>query len=1041
LNYQFTALIRGIQAWQSLEEKRTQTMEIEEANTEIGETAEKWRKALSKVVEAVVVLQVTATRDFDTESASVSNATGFIVDKQRGIILTNRHVVQTGPVVAEATFLNREEIPVYPLYRDPVHDFGFFRFDPAALKFMKCEEIPLAPEAAAVGLEVRVVGNDSGEKLSILAGTLARLDRNAPQYDGDGYNDFNTFYMQAASGTKGGSSGSPVINCHGQAVGLNAGGKTYTSSAFYLPLDRVVRALKILQKCNSTAVDIPRGTLQMTLVHKGFDKARRLGLQAETEQFLRQAFPAETGILVIKSVVPGGPAHKMHLEPGDLLVRVNGELVTQFLKLETVLDDYVGKTIDLEFERCGDPVKVILEVQDLQSITPDYFLEVSGAVIHPLSYQQARNFFFNCGLVYVAEPGYMLSRAGVPSHAIIKNLATKEITGVEDFISVFSKLPRGSRVPLEFVTHEDGHPTKSALVTVDRHEWYAEPQLYTRDDASGFWKKKPASSITSLPASLSVFHDETDTVVQPQVSLGGQFVSVEGDSSKALESIPPLVDSALDKLMNVSVVEQIIEPTLVMVEVDIPLICMIDGVHVQHFSGTGVVVYHSKTMGIVAVDRNTVPISISDVMLAFAAYPMEIPGEVVFLHPVHNFALVAYDPVALGPAGAAAVQAAVLLPEPALHRGDAVYLVGLNHRLQATSRKSFVTDPVAVLNIDQFTHPRYRAMNMEVIELDTNFGNKFTGVLADEKGRVQALWGRFSMQWKSSNGSTNDYKVVQGIPIYAVNEVLHKIINGTEGPPLLINGIKMSIPLVRILEIELCSTTLSKARSFGLSEKWITELLQKDPVRRQVLQVKRCFAGSRAECMLKQGDMLLAIDEKPITTFRDVENACQVLDESKEKEGNLRVKIFRQGLELDLLVGTDVRNGFGTTHMVNWCGSLLQEPHSAVRSLGFLPKEGHGVYVARRLFGSPLHRYGVSARQWIVEVNGKATPDLQTFVNVIKELENGVFVRVKTMKLNGKPSVLTLKQDLHYWPTWELKFDPNTATWSQRTIRALNDPF
>lgn len=54
----------------------------------------------------------------------------------------------------------------------------------------------------------------------------------------------------------------------------------------------------------------------------------------------------------------------------------------------------------------------------------------------------------------------MLFRAGVPRHAIIKKFAGEEILQLEQLISVLSKLSRGARVPLEYVSYTDRHRRK-----------------------------------------------------------------------------------------------------------------------------------------------------------------------------------------------------------------------------------------------------------------------------------------------------------------------------------------------------------------------------------------------------------------------------------------------------------------------------------------------------------------------------------------------------------------------------------------------------
>ncbi len=76
------------------------------------------------------------------------------------------------------------------------------------------------------------------------------------------------------------------------------------------------------------------------------------------------------------------------------------------------------------------------------------------------------------------------------------------------------------------------------------------------------------------------------------------------------------------------------------------------------------------------------------------------------------------------------------------------------------------------------------------------------------------------------------------------------------------------------LEAEFGVQPLASARDIGLSDDWAQKLSQQNPTQRQALTVVRMVGGTPASKLLQQGDLVLAIDGKVVTRFREVERAA-----------------------------------------------------------------------------------------------------------------------------------------------------------------------
>jgi S1-C subfamily serine protease len=116
-------------------------------------------------------------------------------------------------------------------------------------------------------------------------------------------------------------------------------------------------------------------------------------------------------------------------------------------------------------------------------------------------------------------------------------------------------------------------------------------------------------------------------------------------------------------------------------------------------------------------------------------------------------------------------------------------------------------------------------------------------------------------------------------------------------------------------------------------------------------------------------------------------------------------------------------NGQETSRVIEWQGTLIQEPYKAV--LEQMPDVPTGVYVSCTLSGSPASSK-IYPGSWITEFNGRVIQDMDSFLKAVKDYSNSDtnnsdYVRVQTVQRGNVIKVIALKIDELCWPTREAR--------------------
>ena len=346
-------------------------------------------------------------RDFGPQRGSGS---GFIVS-QDGYVLTNAHVAGDAEEVT-VRLTDRREFEAKVIGSDARTDVAVLKIDAKNLPVVRIGE----PDELKPGQWVLAIGSPFGLENSATAGIVSATSRAVG-------NESYVPFIQTDVAVNPGNSGGPLFNLQGEVVGINSmifsrtGG--YMGLSFAIPID--------------VAMDVRR-----QLVDTGRVVRSRIGVTVQdVDAQLAESFGLERprGALV-SSVEESGPAAKAGIEPGDVILAVNGRAVDRFGDLSGAISRMTpGAEAKLQIWRNRKQREVSVRVAELEQSAgrgasgADGERGQLGLALRPLTSEEKQRSGVQAGLLVEAVAG-PAARAGVRPGDIVVGVNGRSVDNV-----------------------------------------------------------------------------------------------------------------------------------------------------------------------------------------------------------------------------------------------------------------------------------------------------------------------------------------------------------------------------------------------------------------------------------------------------------------------------------------------------------------------------------------------------------------------------------------------------------------------------------